>query len=183
MLVFFSVSILVLTFLALPFSLTVNAGVDAGGKRGYIKRCLFFIPVYRAVLRPDGEAFHKNLMIERRKKTDEIHLNADKNDEKSIMQFFRKTPLLSAVRVRNLTLDVRLGIKDNAAATTFALAGIRAAFGAAAGFFRSREDISVYGRFIPEYNADVLQADAFGIISISIANIIYGFVTSLLYRR
>lgn len=176
---FVSVSLLVLTFVVMPVSLSAGFGADAVRRTGYVRVSLFFLPVFRADVRLDS-AFG-NLLVTHGKKTDEIHLNADKTDERSIVRLIRR-PMLSCLRVRRLVLDARVGFRDNAAATTYTLTVLRAAFGAVSAFFRSREDITVLGRFVPAYTADTLEADAFGIISLSIANIIYSLFAALRQR-
>ena len=179
---FVSVCILALTFVAMPVTLSAGFGADAVRRTGYVRVSLFFLPVFRAEVRTDsaGAAFG-SLLVTHGKKTDEIHLNADKTDERSIVRLIRR-PMLSCLRVRRLVLDARVGVRDNAAATAYALAVLRAAFGAVSAFFRSREDITVSGRFVPVYTADTLQADAFGIISLSVANIIYSLFAALRQR-
>lgn len=94
---FVSVSLLVLTFVVMPVSLSAGFGADAVRRTGYVRVSLFFLPVFRADVRLDS-AFG-NLLVTHGKKTDEIHLNADKTDERSIVRLIRR-PMLSCLRVR-----------------------------------------------------------------------------------
>ena len=180
MLVFFSVSILVLTVLVTPIMLSVNAGCDVLRNKGYVRLSLFFIPVYKAEVQLEHiDAKHNNILIRHGKKLQEIHINKDKEDDKSVMKFFKKIPILSAVRVRNLTLDISVGFADNAMTTTLTTAGVRVATLSAAAFFKSRERVRVRSCLTPVYGRNVLSADFFGIISLSLANIIYSFMEAL----
>ena len=71
---FVSVSLLVLTFVVMPVTLSAGFGADAVRRTGYVRVSLFFLPVFRADVRLDS-AFG-SLLVTHGKKTDEIHLNA-----------------------------------------------------------------------------------------------------------
>lgn len=172
MTVFLVCTILLLTLAVTPLRVTAKVGADVLQNRGYISLWLFFIPIFKSEFHIESpDSLHRNLIIERKKKKDEIHLNADKNDKKSVRNLIKKSPLLSAIRVRNLTVDVRFGKSDNALMTTFTTGAIRTVFYGLAAFLRSREDVTIESAFTPDYNRDVMQADIFAIVSLSLANV------------
>lgn len=179
MTVFICSIILILTLIVLPFCLTVNAGVDILGNSGYIKLRLFFIPLFSGKIHLEAlDLKHSNLILEFKRKREEIHLNADKNDKQSIRNFIKKVPILSAIRVRNVTFDAAIGKSDDAFFTTLTAGSLRTVFYALAAVLKSREDVTVRERILAVYTEDKLQANVFGIISLSIANIIYSLWTA-----
>lgn len=166
-------TILALTLAATPLCVTAHAGVDVKGNAGYITVRLFFIPVFRRRFTVEsGDRFYKNLVFEHKKKREEIHLNADKNDNKSVRRFVKKMPLLRVIRIRNLTVDVTVGDSDNAFVTTMIIGSLRMLFCMAAAYLHTRESVTVSGTFTPAYNRDVAKAAAFAIVSVSIAGLV-----------
>lgn len=180
MAVFLVIAILLLTLAVTPLCVTVKTGVDILRNRGYLRLWFFFIPVLRLEFHVESPDFrHRNLIVERKKKKREIHLNADKNDSQSIRNLIKRMPLMRVVRIRNLTIDAAIGKSDDAMFTTFTLGALRTVYYALAAFLKSRENVAVEGAFTPAYNRDVLKADVFGIISLSLANIIISLIQAL----
>ena len=180
MLIALSVIVIILGFTLVPFVIAVNISGDIFAGKGNMKLTLFGLPVFKAKLSVESNgALEKNLIIESGKKRDEIHLNADKSDDKSIMAFFHTLPIMSYIIIERLELDVNIGLKNNAFVTTMAVGFLRTLMCAFTSFLRSRQNIDITQRITPQYNSDRMDFAAFGIIKLSIAHIIIRFIAGL----
>lgn len=183
MLTAISCIVIILSFSVLPFMFSVKLNVDVFSNKGEIKLDVFFIPVYRAEIKfqHDG-ALKNNLVIQHGKKSDEIHLNADKSDSKSVVTMFRAIPIMSYVIFERLCFDAKIGFNNDAFFTTMTAGVARSLFYAFASFLKSRQQITIEENISPQYNANELDFDVFGILKLSIANIINSFFASLLTK-
>jgi hypothetical protein len=176
MLVFLIVSIFVLSALALPARAAVELRADVLKNDGYIALKLFGAKVFRAKLRfeNDPEEHNNSIVLKSGKKRDEIHLNADKEDKKSVVALLNH-PSLENLKIHSLDLTLRVGKADDAFFTTVALGTVKVALFSFLGYLKSRYGTHIRESFLPEYNADEFTASARGIISISIADIIISY--------
>ena len=180
MLIALSVIVIILSFSLVPFIVAVSIDGDVFAGAGNIKLTLFGLPVFKAKFSVESNsALEKNLIIESGKKREEIHLNADKNDDKSIIAFFHAMPIMSYIIVEKLELGMDIGLKNNAFVTTMAVGFLRTLMCAFTSFLRSRQNIDITQRITPQYNSDRMDFAAFGIIKLSIANIINSFIAGL----
>ena len=100
MLIALSVIVIILSFSLVPFIVAVSIDGDVFAGAGNNKLTLFGLPVFKAKFSVESNsALEKNLIIESGKKREEIHLNADKNDDKSIIAFFHAMPIMSYIIV------------------------------------------------------------------------------------
>ena len=122
------------------------------------------------------EEDYNSLIIERRgdKKTG-VHLNRDKEDKQSLAAHM-DAPLFRNMLIRDIEVAVRLGKSDDAFLTTMSTVVIRAVYNTVISILKSRHDFTHRQKFLPYFNNDLLEADFKGIISISIADIIYSFI-------
>ncbi|MCI9518042.1 MAG: hypothetical protein HFK08_02145 [Clostridia bacterium] len=183
MLTAFSIIILVLTFVSLPFVFTVNLKADLFENSGTIAVSLFFVPIFKARIRVESEsATEKNIVVISGKKRDEIHLNADKNDKKSVMALFKAAPVMSYLTVEKLDVEAAVGFAANAFSTTMIVGVLRTFFGALSAFLKSRQNIAIRNVIVPSYNKNKLDFDVEGIFKLSLANIINGFIAGILNK-
>ena len=184
MLTAFSIIILVLTFVSLPFVFTVNLKADLFENSGTIAVSLFFVPIFKARIRVESEsATEKNIVVISGKKRDEIHLNADKNDKKSVMALFKAAPVMSYLTLEKLDVEAAVGFSAaNAFSTTMIVGVLRTFFGALSAFLKSRQNIAIRNVIVPSYNKNKLDFDVEGIFKLSLANIINGFIAGILNK-
>jgi len=138
---------------------------------------LFFITLTKGKLHlgQDDEEYN-SLIIERRgdKKTG-IHLNADKEDKQSIVSHMN-APLFRNMLIRDIEVDFHFGKSNDAFFTTMSIVGIKAVYNTVISILKSRQSFSHRSKFVPTFNTDKLEIEFKGIISISIADIIYSFI-------
>lgn len=183
MLIALSIIVIILGFTLVPFVIAVSINGDVFEGKGAVKLTVFGVPVFKAKLSVETSgALEKNLIIESGKKKDEIHLNVDKNDDKSIVSFFHALPIMSYLIIERLELYIDIGLKSNAFVTTMTVGFLRTVLLAFTSFLRSRQNIDVTQRITPMYNSDRMDFEAFGIIKLSIANIINSFVAGLMNK-
>lgn len=183
MLIALSCIIIILSFCVLPFLFSVKLKADFFGKSGEIKLSVFFIPVYKAKIELEHRsATENNLIISSGKKKDEIHLNADKNDKQSVVSVFRSLPVMSYIIFERLDVEAEIGFSADAFYTTMTAGTVRALFYAVAAFLKSRQNISLREEVRPCYNKNELDFNIFGILKLSIANIINSFIAGLLNK-
>lgn len=181
MLVFLSVTILVLTFLVAPIRVGVEGHVDFFDNDGFFSLKLFSLELLYGEIRfESNDIKHNNLIINigKSKKESEIHLNADKNDDKSIANM-KMPPIAKYLLIRKLGFDVRIGKRDDAFFSTMLLGGVKIFLYSVLSFIKSRfPSVEIDEQFSPEYNEDKLESDFFGIIELSIADIIISLISS-----
>lgn len=183
MLTAFSVIILILTLIVTPFMLSINLKDDLLANKGEIKVSLFFIPVVKAeIMLESVGTTEKNIVITSGKKRDEIHLNTDKNDKKSIVALFKAAPIMSYLTVERLETEASIGFVSDAFATTMTVGVLRTFLGAVTSFLKSRQNIEIRSAIMPSYNKNELDFKIFGILKLSLANIINGFIAGLLNK-
>jgi len=138
---------------------------------------LFFITLTKGRLHlGQDEQAYNSLIIERRgdKKTD-VHLSADKDDKQSIVSHMN-APLFRNMLIRDIEADFILGKSNDAFFTTVSIVAIKAVYNTVIGILKSRQSFSHRQSFKPTFNSDKLEVEFKGIISISIADIIYSFI-------
>lgn len=179
MLVFIIISILILQLLILPFRISIGGHIDFFDNNGNIKVYLFGIRVFKAKIFFEHEKdSHNSIVIKHGKKADQIHINNDPKDKKSIVAVI-KNPALENMLISKVTADFKVGTKDNAFLTSLLLGGIRIASYAAMSFLKCRYKVEIAESFTPTYTDNNFEVDFFSIISISLADIIVSLVKSL----
>lgn len=186
MLVFLVTAILILTVIGTPIRAGVEGHADFFETDGFFALRLFGYKIYGGEIRfESNDVKHNNLIIHsgKKQKESEIHLNADKKDEKSIMNM-KMPPIMKYLLIEKLGFHVRIGKRDDAFFTTMLLGGVKIFLYSALAFVKSRyPSVKIEERFSPEFNDDKLNADFFGIISVSIADIIISLAVSKLFDK
>lgn len=182
MLVFIVVSILILEFFVLPFKITIKGHIDFYSNNGFFKVYLFGIRLFKAhTFIQNDDATHNNIVIEHGKKADQIHINNDPSDKKSIVKII-KNPALRNVLIKKINVDFCVGRKNNAFSTTLLLSSIKITSYALMSFLKCRYIVNIKESFLPKFNEDVLEAEFSSIISISLADIIISTVRDYLKK-
>jgi hypothetical protein len=172
MLLFLSIAVLLLWLIRLPIVVSADMFVNLFENDGYIKLYVFGVRVLKlTVYIRHLDRVRNNLVVCRRKREREYHINADPRDKQSVLQWFRG--FVPYFDIKRIDMDFRVGKRDDALATTFLIGGIRLLMQAVCAFLLSREHISVNQSFTAEYNRDLVKAAVYGIIGVSIADIIY----------
>lgn len=179
MLVFLIILIISLTLAIMPLHIGMNLYINLFDNSGLLKVYFFGIRVFKAQVHFEHRQIKENnLIIEHGKKKDEIHLNNDANDKKSIAAMIKK-PLLKNIRIEKLSAHFILGKTNDAFFTVALLQAIRVMFYSVMAAIKCRYNTKITESFTPVYNNDILQTDIIGIIEVSIADIIIDFTKSL----
>ncbi|MDR2202055.1 MAG: hypothetical protein LBP26_04755 [Clostridiales bacterium] len=170
--------IIVLSVVGLRVRGSVEGHADMIENDGFFVVRIYGVRVFRGDIRfESNDIKHNNLIIEHGKKhkRDEIHLNADRGDRRSVVRLM-SNPVFDNLIVEELAFDVRVGKNNDAFFTTMVLGTLRIMLYSALAFVKSRFYADIAETFTPEYNSDRFESDFFGIISLSIADIIYSYV-------
>lgn len=175
MYIFFVIMLTVLPLTIIPIPLTVMAHIDALAERkGYVSVKAFGLSVFAGVLELEG---NKLVITDKKCKRRYIKLNADKSDSHSIVNYLDNA-FLSVADVVKLYVYFNAGKSDNAAFGAISGAAGRIILIVMLKFLKSRYPKMVCAEDSQsELDQDVFQLSADGIITISVADIIY----SLLY--
>ena len=176
MIVAFCYVILALSLLALPFAFTFDAGLSVFDAGGAVSAKLFgIVPLVKinANVENDG-GFRKELVLRIGRKEKRFHINADKNDEKSVAKFM-KVGFIPYINIVDLDV-VEIGKRNDALFTTFALGTVRTAAYGFLSYLKSSQKLEVRERFVAVYNRDVIRARVVGIINVSVADIIFAYL-------
>ncbi len=186
MLVFLVVAILILAIVGTPIRAGAEGHADFFDNDGYFSLMLFGHKIFGGKIRfESNDIKHNNLIIHagKKEKESEIHLNADKKDEKSITNM-KMPPIMKYLLIERLGFHVRIGKRDDAFFTTMLLGGVKIILYSALAFVKSRYPSAIIEeQFSSEYNEDKLNADFFGIISVSLADIIISLIASKLFSK
>ena len=177
---------MILTVLGTPIRAGAEGHVDFFDNDGYFALLLFGHKIFDGKIRfESNDIKHNNLILHtgKKEKESEIHLNADKKDEKSIANM-KMPPIMKYLLIERIGFDVRIGKRDDAFFTTMLLGGVKIILFSALAFVKSLyPSVKINEKFSPEFNEDKLNADFFGIISISIADIIISLISSKIFAK
>ncbi len=171
--------IIFLQLLVFPFVILFEGHVSAFDNDGFIRIKLFgLITVYKTqAFVKHIDAIHNDLILKNKKKESFYHINADKSDEKSISRLL-DVKFIPQVNFESLDLIVAVGKRDDAVFTTMTLSVIRASICAFIAKLKSVQKVDTSNEFIPEFNKDVFSLRFSGIIDVSFADIIYGYIST-----
>lgn len=178
--VFLCVLLITVIFCSVQLKFCVTGKIDAYKNSGSFGIALFGLPLFGFfVCMGCGKNGESSLLISIGPKTKEIHLNKKKDDKDSIVSQ-KIPPLFSNLLLENLYVDINIGT-ENSFATAMILQSIKTLFYSLFALLR-RHNISIKSRFVPEYNAEMLRVYIRGILSISLADIIYSLIRAAVKR-
>lgn len=161
----------------MPFAFTFDAGLSVFDAGGVVSAKLFgIVPLVKinANVENDG-GFRNELVLRIGRKEKRFHINADKNDEKSVAKFM-KVGFIPYINIVDLDVAVEIGKRNDALFTTFALGTVRTAAYGFLSYLKSSQRLEVRERFVAVYNRDVIRARVGGIINVSVADIIFAYL-------
>lgn len=174
--VFLRISICIIIFLCVQLKFDISGTIDAYKNNGSFKVGLFGIPLFKiSVCMGCGKNGESSILITIGPMTKELHLNRNKDDKDSITAQ-KIPPVFSNLLIENLKVDIRLGTNDSFN-TTFLMGSVKIIFYSLFAFLKSRQDIAIEESFTPMYNSETLQVFIGGILSISLADIIYSLIS------
>lgn len=168
--IYLVIAVIFLFIISRPFTVSVAVEIDTDKKRGEVKIKLSFITLFKKRFDPRGVIS----AIESEKS------DKEKSDDKpessypsgATIEFIKQT--LSRIRVRELCLNVRLGVGD-AAVSAVLIGLVCIIYGQICSFLCYDGD----GEITPDYNSETVIGDFSGIFSLCIADIIYAGFAAL----
>ena len=172
-----AIALILIMILTLQMKFNFSGSIDAYKNNASFRVGLFGIPLFKIfVCMGCGKNGEGSILITIGPKTKELHLNKDKEDKDSIMS--QKTPpVFSNLLVENLKVDIRLGTMD-AFLTMAIMQTIKIMFYGVFSVLKTRQDLEIEERFTPMFNSETIQVFIGGILSISLADIIYSFISA-----
>ncbi|MCL2676017.1 MAG: hypothetical protein FWE84_05510 [Firmicutes bacterium] len=171
-------AILALYLASLPIRIKVKGGADLDAGRGNISFSVFYIPLFRASgLLENRSLTHIDLIVMQQKKKRELHLDVDRKTMAQALELIKKVDLsfLGNLDVKDIFLSIHYGA-DDALTTTMLLGGVKIVFYSLCSVLKSNQHVAIAEEFVPAYNMRTFKADFHSIFSLSIADIIYGYL-------
>lgn len=166
--------ILTLNFLAIPFAFAFAAEVNVFDACGTVWVKLFGIfPLLKIKANVVNDGHVNELVLKINGKEKRFHINADKNDDKSVAKFM-EVGFIPYINIVDLNISIEIGKRNDALFTTFALGMVRTVTYGFLSYLKSSQKIEVSESFVAVYNRDVILARTSGIINVSVADIIFG---------
>lgn len=173
--------LIIFTLFSLPIFMRGEVYFNVFENRGYVKLFLFFFLIYKVELSVRQlDRTHNNLVVKTVHKEREYHLNADKNDKKSIINLLGS--FIPYVDIIELNIDINVGKKNDAFFTVIAMGVIRIVMYSFFSYLKCREKIDINENFSTEFNSDLVEVKAAGIFSVTIADIIYSAILHLIKK-
>lgn len=175
------VIITVLTLFAFPITISLMGEADVLSGRGRLEVRVFGLTVLRMsaeIVR--GESGPE--IVLRGKKETALKISADKRDGRSVARA-AAGGFIPPFETVAASFYAEIGKSDDALYTALALSAVRAAACMLLSRLRSRARAATEARFRAAYNRDALFFRARGIIRMSFADIIYGYISHAALRR
>ncbi len=173
------ITILALTLIYMPLPIRMNGDIDVFQNDGWFKVYVLGVRVVKTeAYFSHIDAVHNNLVLHSKRKDYVWHVNADKNDKKSIIQLFN-IDFLPYINVVSVDLNLQLGKRDDALFTALVTSGARVVACSIFAALKSAQHVEIYEHFVPVYNKDELRIVFEGIINVSVADIIFSFILYL----
>lgn len=170
-------AVLALFLIGLPIRIGVKGCFDAETGEGRFSFYLCGVPIIRikTLLERRGLA-ESDLFVYRKQRKTKLKLSMKKNDLSDLADLAKnpKLALIGNINVEEVFLRIRYGGGD-AIRTVLAVQGVRTLFYAAMSVVKAKQKVNVLEEFVPDFDKKTILADFHGILSISVADIIYGF--------
>ena len=172
--IYLVLAIIILHIISLPLMFGVNVDVNTDINVGKISISFMFIPVFRKKI--NIKRLLSGQDIDREDKEESKNNGENKGFKKFLTDCAIK--ILKFVCVKSVSLYSKIGTGD-AAADGMAVGMLRIMYTQFCAFFGFNGD---GGKIEPEYNAEVIVFDFFGIFSISFADIIFAVLCAVAER-
>jgi hypothetical protein len=180
MYIFLAVIILIIFLILLPLRFSVQGLLSSTTKSGELSVKFLGLRLYKikATLQHSEDGY-----ILCTDKKGDYNLSVKGLSPRRIIRSARslKPDYLKNLRVKRIEINVNFGSGD-AMQTALILGSIRIIFYSVAAAMSNGKRIKIYEAFTPSYQKKILTAELNGIFSISIADIIYGFLSGLIKK-
>ncbi len=177
--VFLCVSILVLTLLGAELQASVRLHADIPKNRIESKILLFGLSIMRVIISfSELDIANKYVRLKVNGKEIGIALTTDRDNADSVINYMTN-PIMNAIDFKYFNLTVTAGVNNDPFASAMLLQVMRTAYASAVAFIKNRQDLDTDQRFIMNYANNNFEAEFFGIIGLTIANIIFSFFVAL----
>lgn len=180
--VFLCISILLLTLVGADLQASVDAHADILKNTIEAKIMVFGISIMRVrVSFIEFDLKNRYVWIKINNKPTGIALTVDKNNKDSILNYMTN-PIMNAIDFKYFDLSVTVGRMNNPFFTAMVLQAVRTGYAALVAYIKNRQDLDTDQKFVMNYAEDMLKIDFFGIISITLANIIFSFIVAIIRK-
>lgn len=162
----------------MPFSVSLGVQIDALKNGG-----AFFVALFGKTLF-SGRVFFKqtkecgSIVFEQKNKQREIRFTSDKEDENSFSAVLTRT-LARSLNITKLSVEMKIGKRDDALFTTIALVGARIIACSALSVIKNAYGSEINDGYEAVYDKDIFVISVSGIIKVSIADIIFDTLRNL----
>lgn len=177
-------SLIILYLMSLPIRVKIKGGANIDMGVGHISISVFYIPLLRATgLIETRSLLSSDLIIMRKKKKQELHLDINEFSFKKALEIIKNIDLsiIGNLDVKDIYLDVQYG-NENAFTTTMLLGWAKVLIYSLLSVIKCNQPIEITEQFMPVYNMRTFKLEFHGIFSLSIADIIYGYIMGKLKK-
>ncbi|MCL2821945.1 MAG: hypothetical protein FWD86_01960 [Firmicutes bacterium] len=170
--------LIILIALTLPFRFKIKAGIDLNNGAGGIIIKLFKIPIYRMeflIKIEEGKIISINRKNKKRRRFD-----ADISGIKKFIKIIKRFnfDLIGNVGIKKIDIKADYGSLD-AFNTVMVLGAVKIISYSVTAFLLSLQPFPISEQFTPHFDKKIALATAYGIFTLSIADIIYGLILSI----
>lgn len=150
--------------LTIRIGVGIRVGFDVGTNDGGFSVFVFGIRLLRDKLYfkhfagDESDAEENDMVVECKSKVTLYHLNTDKSDKRSVVRAF-DIDLVPPFKLKDVTLDVLIGKRNDAMLTTAAVCFVRCVSAAIIAKLKASQNVDASIRIIPQYNFDVIKID------------------------
>lgn len=177
--VFFCILIIFLTLLGTDLKASVKLEANVLNNAYFLKIFIFGVSIMRVIVSlSEVDIRNRYIWLDINGKPIGIALTTDRENKDSILNYM-SNPLVAAIDFKYFDFSITLGRKNNPFATAMALQAVQSVYASVVAVIKSRQDLATKQNFTMDYTDNVLKFDFFGIISLTLANIIFSFLSAL----
>jgi len=160
----------------------VKGFVDFDKQKSGVLAKIFGIKVFR--LEGAINENEQGLIVFNRTSKKKYKYKANKKGLKGIIAGFKRLDLsiIKNLNIRRISFELKYG-SNEAAKTVYILSFIRIIFYSIFSFFVSKQKIDLHEKIIPDFDNKSFSLRVYGIFSLSIGDIIYGFCVWIFKRK
>ncbi len=170
------VLILILSVALISVPLSLELKIDFKRNDGFAKFRVFkFLVVDERLYFKHIRAFENDLVIDKKGKKEEFHINADKFDRRSILRLLN-IEFVPKINFRDIVVNLSLGKKDDALFTTFVVVALRIILCSIFAKFSVNNSVTVIQNYFPEYNEDAIAFDIKARASVTLGELVNSLI-------
>ena len=168
--------ILILSVALISVPLSLELKIDFKRNDGFAKFRIFqFAIVNERLYFMHINAFENDLVIDKKGKKEQFHINADKFDKRSIRRLLN-VEFVPRVNFRDIVLNLSVGKRDDALFTTFAVGVIRIILCSLFAKFSVNSSAPVIQNYFPEYNEDAIAIEIKARASVTLGELVNSLI-------